>query len=49
MKERMWREHPILHEYFSSCDCPDYRLIKITVAQAMLMDNPQTGYQKLPV
>ena len=47
LKEQLWQEHPILKEDFSSSRSPEYRLIKVTVQEAMLMETKQEGYQPL--
>ena len=46
-KEQLWQEHPILKEYFSSSRSPDYRLIKVVLNEALLMEEKDENYQTL--
>lgn len=49
MKQKLWDENPMLHQYFRSPDSPDYRLIKIVVTEALLMDTNDRSYQRLSI
>ena len=49
MKRRLWQENPYIHEYFRSPADPDMALLKMTVTDALLMDNESREYQHLEV
>jgi general stress protein 26 len=49
LKDKMWEIHPSLREYFRSPRSPQYRLIKVTVTKAMVMENVEEGYRQLQV
>ena len=47
MKHRLWQDNAYIREYFHSPADPDMALLKMTVADAMLMNSESVEYRRL--
>ena len=44
LKRRLWQENGDLRRYFASAEDPRFALLKVTIAEALLMEAPSLKY-----
>ena len=49
IKRRMWDAYPLMHRYFKGADDPEYVLLKVDVAEALLMPSMSMEYERLEI